>query len=116
MFESSHLTAVMKDGVAVVAIKCEKVGEYEAPIIQQEISTFLGKLPWKLALNFGDVRLLASVGLGLLVSLHKLCKVNKGKLAIYGLDDNLRGLLKMTKLDSGLTICADEAAASKAVR
>ena len=115
MFDSNHINAEMKDGVAVVAIKCEKVGEYETPIIQTEIAGFLGKQAWKLALNFKDVRLLASVGLGLLVTLHKQCKANKGKLAIFGLDDNLRGLLKMTKLDSGLCICGDEAAAAKAV-
>ncbi len=99
--------------VAVARIKCEKIGEYEAPILQKELTDVASKYRWHIVVNFQDVQLLASVGLGLLITLHKLAKANKGKFVLFGLNDNLRGLLKMTKLDSGLSIAQDEASAVK---
>jgi anti-anti-sigma factor len=45
-----------------------------------------------------------SSGLGVIVSLHKRCKLNGGRLAICSLNDTLMRLFKLTSLDKALNI------------
>lgn len=115
MFESQLIKAVADNGVLVVHIKCEKLAEYEATIIQNEITPLAKGLGWKVAFDFGSVGLIASVGLGMLVAVNRLAKAAKGKVAIFKMSDNIRNVMKLTRLDSGFTIVADQAAAVKAV-
>lgn len=116
MFDSTHLTCTASEGVVVATIKCEKIGEYEATVLQTEISDFVKGFGWKLAMDFAQVQLLASVGLGLLVTVNKQCRSNKGKLALYNVNDNLMNLLRITKLNTGLTICKTRDDAVKAAK
>jgi anti-anti-sigma factor len=111
MFDSQHIKAEADKGVLVVAIKSEKISEYEATIIQNEIANLAKGLGWKIALDLSAVGMVASVGLGMLVSLNRTAKTNKGKLALCQLASPIREVLKMTRLDSGLTIVPDRAAA-----
>ncbi|MCW5765389.1 MAG: STAS domain-containing protein [Phycisphaeraceae bacterium] len=116
MFESTHLHCTVADGVVVATIKCEKIGEYEATVLQTELQDFIKGFAWKVAMDFAQVQLLASVGLGLLVTINKTCKANKGKAALYNLNDNLINLLKITRLNTGLTICRSQDEAVKAAK
>lgn len=114
MFDSQHIKADAHNGVLVVAVKNEKISEYEATIIQNEIANLAKGMNWKVALDLGQVQMIASVGLGMLVSLNRTAKTNKGKLVLCRLSEPIRQVLKLTRLDTGLTIVDDPAKAMAA--
>lgn len=116
MIKSTHVNAHLTDGVLVAALTCEKLGEYESGIIQADIIAVAPASGWKLALNFKDVQMVASAGLGLIVSLNKLAKANKGGLVLFNLNDFLSQLLRTTRLNGGLAIKNDEPSAIKALK
>ncbi|MCE2966602.1 MAG: STAS domain-containing protein [Phycisphaerales bacterium] len=116
MLQSTLIKAKMIDGVLVATIVCEKIGQYETGIIEGELLPAVRNTGHRLALDFSSVQLVSSVGLGMLVTLNRNCRAGKGKMAIFGLSDNLTHLLKATKLDSGLTLVRDESSAVKAAK
>lgn len=115
LHDSIHLGANFTDGVLLAAVKVEKLGEYEAGVIEQELHGLLAQSGCKLALDMASVQVIASVGLGLLVSLNRYIKGKKGKMVLFNLNDNIRSVLKMTRLDSGLAIAPGQAGAMKAL-
>jgi anti-anti-sigma factor len=115
MLNSTHVEGTLVDGVLVARLKCEKLGEYEASIVQNDLAAAAKGVAWKVALDFTDVQLISSVGLGLIVSLNKTAKNNKGRLSLFNLSANLINLFKITRLDSGLLIKPDQESAIKAV-
>ncbi len=116
MLNSTHVEGTMVDGVLVAKLKCEKLGEYEAGIVQGDISNAAKGTSWKVALDFTDVQLISSVGLGLIVTLNKAAKTNKGRMSMFNLNPNLLNLFKITRLDSGLLIKTTAAEAIAAVK
>lgn len=116
MLNSTHVEATIVDGVLVAKLKCEKLGEYESAIVQSEVTTAAKTTAWRVALNFSDVQLISSVGLGLIVSLNKSAKAGKGKMSMFNLNANLTNLFKITRLDSGLLIKPDQTSAIDAVK
>lgn len=115
LHDSIHLSANFVDGVLLGTVKVEKLGEYEAGVIEQELHGLLAQTGCKLALDLASVQIIASVGLGLLVSLNRYVKGKKGKMVLFNLSDNIRGVLKMTRLDTGLNIAPGQAGAMKAL-
>ena len=58
-----------------------------------------------IVLDLTSVVVISSVALGILVTLQRKLVAAGGKLAIYGLEDNLRYLFQITQLDQVLTLC-----------
>ena len=113
--DSTFVSTEIVNGHLVAHLKCEKVAERESSIISGELGTLAAKHAWKVALDMTEVMLLASVGLGALVSLNKNCKANAGKLVVFGLGNELFEVLKITRLDRVITITKDRDAALKAL-
>lgn len=113
--DSTFVSTELVGGVLVAHLKCEKVAEREATVISGELVTQAAAHAWKLALDMTEVMLLASVGLGALVTLNKNCKAKGGKLVVYGLASELAEVLKITRLDRVLTIVKDRDAGVKAL-
>ena len=116
MPESSYVRVEKLPGgqCTVATVIFEKVGSREAPIVQQELYTAAENGRWRVVVDLSAVTLLASMGLGALVSLHKKCKEESGSLVVCGLGKELLALLKLTHLDRVFRICADRDAAVKA--
>ncbi|MFN7020643.1 MAG: STAS domain-containing protein [Phycisphaerales bacterium] len=112
---SSHLTLDKTDRAIVAAIRTEKLGQREAQIIESELKSAAPSRQWRLALDLSEVTLLASMGLGMLVTLHKECSNNSGRLAIFGLSPDIQQLLKITHLERILKVAPDRDAAVKHV-
>jgi len=93
-------------------LHCEKLAEREAHFLQTELATAAKTGGWKLALDVSEVMLLASVGLGALVTLNKEC-LPAGKLVVFGIVDEIREVLRITRLERVLTIAKDKDAALK---
>lgn len=116
MANTTHTSTASLDGVLDAKIKFEKLTEREGPIIVNEITADAPGCGWKIALDMADVTFMASAGIGAIVTLHKRCKANGGKLAVYGLSDDLLQLLKLTRLNKLFTIADDKDAAIKALK
>ena len=105
-----------RDGAALVGrVIPSKVTEREASVIIDEVQAAANSLGWRVVLDLSDVMLLASAGLGALLTINKSCKEGGGKLAVFGLNEDLLGMIKLTKLDKVLAIKPDRGAAVKVV-
>ncbi len=112
---SSFVNSQNIGGVLVSRPDREKIGEYESPVIRGELEAQAPAANWRVVLDLSDVRMVASAGLGLFVSLSKICKEKGGKLAICCMDPALREVFELTKLHRVLTIADTREAAVKAV-
>ena len=115
MSETSHVMLTEITSRALAEVKCEKVGAREAQIIEQEIRKYAPPRKWRVAIDLSQVTMLASMGLGMLVSMHKSCQQEGGKLVVCGLSDELIQLLKLTHLERVLRIVPNKDEALKAL-
>lgn len=103
---SAHLKCDPSGGVLVAAVLCEKISEYEANVLEPELKTLAAAHQNRLVLDMKDVQMVASLGLGMLVQLNRTLKAGGGKFVLANLSDNIKKVMKLTRLDSGLTIVA----------
>lgn len=99
MAEGSLVTIESLGKHGLATISCEKVGQREAQVIEGEIRAALPKHGWRMLIDASRITVLASMGLGTLVTLHKLSSQNGGAIVIYGLQSEIVGLMKLTHLD-----------------
>lgn len=113
MSESSYVRIERAPEVSgtIATVVFEKVGSREAPIVQQELFNAAEETSWRIVVDLTPVTLLASMGLGALVSLHKRCKEESGAMVVCGLGAELLSLLKLTHLDRVFKIFPTRAAA-----
>lgn len=100
----------------VAGVLCEKIGAREAQIIEQEVRQSLPACAHRMALDLSQVTVMASMGLGALVSLHKVCKDSKGVLAVFGVRPEILAVLQVTHLHKVLKLVDSRDAALKAVQ
>lgn len=103
------------NGCLIARIVCPHVGQREAPILQADVLAMAPASSHRVAIDFSNVTMLGSLGLGTLISLTKECRENKGDVVIFGIDQPIRELVKMSRLDRILTIKDDETGALKAL-
>ena len=113
MSESSYLAVGDHVGLLLGTVRCEKVGAREAQILEKEIDGLAPARGWRIVLDMSDVTMVASMGLGLLVSVHKKAKGGGGSLVICNLRPELLQLLQLTHLHKVLKIVADKNTALK---
>ena len=112
---TTHLALQNTDKAVVAVVRCEKVGSREAQILETDLRKAAPDRKWRMVIDLNEVTLLASMGLGMLVTMHKEASANGGKLAICGLRPEIVQLLKVTHLERVLKIHSDRDAALKAV-
>lgn len=101
--------------VAIARITTNSVGQREAGIIETALKEIADASKGRLVVDMSDVKVLGSMGLGMLVTLTKHCRAAGGRLSIFGIEASLLELIKITRLESFLGISKNEAAAVKAV-
>lgn len=79
--------------------------------LKDEVLTRLGEGDDKFVLDFEHASYIDSSGLGVLVSLSKRIREQGGELRLAGLDDDLRTLFELTRLDTLFQIADDRNAA-----
>ncbi len=115
MSESSFLAVGDHSSLLIGTVRCEKVGAREAQILEKELDGLAPSRGWRIVLDLTEVQLLASMGIGMLVSVHKKAKDGKGALVIHNVRPELMQLLQLTHLHKVLKIVPDRNAALKAV-
>lgn len=114
--ESTHASVVDASGVAVATILCERYSEHESKPIEHDLLDAAAKCAHKLVIDMSKVAMLASAGIGSLISIHQACAKAGGKLVICDLDPNIAQLMAMTRMDKMLNIVDSRAAATQAIR
>ena len=115
MSESSYLAVGDHVSLLLGTVKCEKVGAREAQILEKELDGLAPARGWRIVLDMNEVTMVASMGLGLLVSVHKKAKSGGGGLVICCLKPELLQLLQLTHLHKVLKIVPDKNTALKAL-
>lgn len=100
---SLYLSTEQRGPVTIARVLWEKVSQREAEILQPEILA-AAKSPMRLVVDLTAVTLLASAGLGMLITLHKSANESGGKLAVTGLAPALQEVLTITRLHKLLKI------------
>ena len=115
MPEGAYLTILPHASCLLCHVTTEKVGAREAQIIEQEVREAAPSKKWKIVMDLKDVTLLASMGLGMLVSMHKSCAAEGGKLVVCGVKGDILELLKITHLERILKIAPERDGAIKVI-
>ena len=101
--------------VMAAEILREKITEHENTPVFNELTSAAETCGHRLAVGLAQVGLLSSAGLGALISLHKQCAGKGGKLVIFGLQQQIFDLMKLTHLHKLLSIAdSRDAAVAKA--
>lgn len=97
--EAGDVTVVTVEGQLIVANRQE---------LKQVIQDALEAGARKFVLDFGPTAYIDSSGLGALVSINRKVREQGGELRLAGLNEDLRSLFELTKLDT-LFLIADSA-------
>ncbi len=113
MAVSSYTTSQTVNGVTLSCVTLEKVTDREAqPVLSELVDASLGS-KHHVALDLSPVHLLASAGIGMLISLNKVCKGAGGKLVVFGLRKEIMEVLRITNLHRLVAIETTQEAALK---
>lgn len=116
MAESQYVRVSAEGGVTLAEVLREKITEHENQAVFTDLAAAAGAHGHRIALDLSQVGLLSSAGLGGLITLHKNCASNGGKLVVYGLRDSILGLLKLTRLDRLLVVALSREEAMEKVK
>ncbi len=95
-----------RDNIQLLHIKGE-VDLYSSPELRKTIlSVVNGKSP-NILVNLQDVRYMDSSGVATLIEGLQVCNKNKGRFVLAGLNDNVREVFELTKLDKIFNIFPD---------
>jgi anti-anti-sigma factor len=115
MPESAYVSAQTAGNAVVARLEQPKLGEFEAAAVVSDLLACARDHQWRLAVDLTNVLLLASAGLGTLLTVNKSCVAGGGRMALFGVNDDLMGVLRMTNLHKILHIGRDRDAALKAL-
>lgn len=100
----------------VVDIADDKFGYPKTLVLKSHIAKLLEEGHRHLVLNLGQVDMLDSFGIAVLISLLKLCKECQGNLTLYGLNEQVSRLMELTHMDRVLDIWESEGQAISRVK
>jgi len=104
----SDNTSLVKDvkatAEATVLVLCGDVDLHQSPALHARLVEETGKRPKKLMLDLTEVPYMDSSGVGTLVEVFRRVSAYKGKMVLFGLNDRVRSVFEITKLDRFFTI------------
>ena len=94
------------DGLTIVSPLIRRLGASVAGVFRQNVVTLIEQGHYRLLLDFSQVDFIDSSCLGALVSLLKLLN-NRGDLLLCGLNENIQGMFRITRMDRVFHIGTD---------
>lgn len=82
------------------------LGTKEAFNLRKGIMNYLNKGAKNISVDLRELKNIDSTGLGVLVSANKLANKNNGKVYIKGVNNNIRKIFQLTRLDKVFKIKA----------
>jgi len=95
------------DKNAVVVLSGE-VDLHQSPALHSALLDIAKDRPPKFILDLNDVGYIDSSGVGTFVDVFRRVNSYKGQMMLVGLNDRVRSVFEITKLDRFFTICATE--------
>jgi anti-sigma B factor antagonist len=86
----------------------------ESPKVRDALSKMIESKPPVLFVDLSAVSYMDSSGLAVLIEALQKMQVYQGKLAIYGLQESVRTIFEIARLDQVFTLFADRASATAA--
>ncbi|MFH1419120.1 MAG: STAS domain-containing protein [Planctomycetota bacterium] len=105
---------VRKAADATVVVLDGDVDLHQSPTLHAALVEVANDRPKKLMLDLRAVPYMDSSGVGTLVEVFRRVSAYKGKMVLFGLNDRVRSVFEITKLDRFFTICEDEEQAGQA--
>ncbi|MCB9858534.1 MAG: STAS domain-containing protein [Phycisphaerales bacterium] len=99
------------DGGTIVSLSGD-VDLHHAPALHAALVQVANERPNRFILDLKDVPYIDSSGVGTLVEVFRRVSAYKGKMVLFGLNDRVRSVFEITKLDRFFNICATEAEAN----
>ena len=113
MRETTHCTLEPTSGVLIVRLKGPSLEEQDARSILSDLQAHAPEWNWRVAIDMNNVEFLASSGIGSLINFHRTCAGADGNMAMFGVNDNIQGVFKVTKMHKFFTMAKDQAQAIK---
>ena len=89
-------------GIPVFSLRGDLLGDRENQNLHEEVLTTIQGQPTAVILNLADVRFMVSAALGLMIGEYHQATENGVKLMLCNLQDRVRELLYITRLDAYL--------------
>ncbi len=93
--------------VAIAGVLCSAVRERQAALLADELADAARRAGWMLAVSFERVEHLSSACLNMLVDLHNRCRHHRGSLVVFGLPEDVRRIIRLTRLDACIPVATD---------
>lgn len=112
LYDGTHTLIRRYDQVIDVTFKSVTVHEREADAVMHDVMEVCdGVACDRMIVGLGRVSLLTSPGIGTLIRLHKWAASKGGRLAVYGLNDELQEVMRLTRMDRLFPIEDDQVSA-----
>jgi len=99
-----------QDNIDVIKLP-ERILMADARAARSSLKTFAKRKQPLLALDLGQTRFIDSSGLAVLVSVLQASRRNSGEVCLFGMQETVRALFELTRLDTVFPIEANSAAA-----
>ena len=92
----------------VVDVVDDHFGYPKTLVLKNHVSRLILDGHRHVVLNLGQVQMLDSFGIAVLLSLLRLCREQQGHLSLYGVNDAIYRLMEITRMDRVLDIRSTE--------
>lgn len=110
--ETTYIRARGAGDYLLAEVLCEKYSEHEASAIQTDILAAAKDFGSKVVIDMTHVQMLASAGIGSLIQVHQACAGAGGKMVLCNIDENIRMMLGVARMDRMFTLATDHADAA----
>jgi len=112
---TGHLNATdFSDTGAIVRVMDHKLHEHEATLLIEEFKAYLKNSGKRLiVMDYSAVEFVASAGLGAMITISQAASDCDAKMVLTGINDDILGVMKLTRLDRLLKIEQDMSKAQK---
>ena len=104
-----------QEGVVVYELLEEKLTSLNAPVLKSELVLANTEGFKNIVVDLGKVKFVDSSGLSAILIGHRLCKDEKGIFALCGLNDAIKGLIKISQLEEVLHTYSTQSDALEAI-
>jgi len=105
---------VRQVGDAVVVVLAGDIDLHASPAVDEALMRVCQEQPARIVVNLHDVQYMDSSGVATLVKAFQAVNGYKGRLVLAGMNERVRGVFEITKLDQFFTICQTEQEALQA--
>ncbi len=109
--DSAFRVTVNNTGSAVVVLPSGEIDLNASPVLRQELKRVQTARPERLIVDLSGVPYMDSSGVATLVEAMQIARKNSTRLVLCGMQDKVRSIFEIARLDTVFTIAPDSQAA-----